>query len=143
MVFQLVYSSTAVQPLGPVGLVELLTQCRADNAVRRVTGVLLCREHRFLQLLEGAEAVVRDLYAVIAADARHRDVVTLSEGWRPLRQFSGWSMSFRDLVQEPMAEPGYTALFEEAVENMPGAVDAFVPRVRPSGPTGRPVVRTG
>ncbi|HEY0238867.1 MAG TPA: BLUF domain-containing protein [Friedmanniella sp.] len=143
MVFQLVYSSTAVQPVGPEVLVGLLTQSRASNARCDVTGMLLYRDGRFLQLLEGRESVVRRLFATITADERHRGVVTLSEGRRLLRQFPGWTMSFRDLAEEPITQPGYTALFQEAVENVTWAVDELLPRMRPARSTGRPVVHLG
>lgn len=142
MVFQLVYSSAAVRPLSHGALVDLLEQSRADNGVRRVTGMLLYRHQRFLQLLEGDEAVVRALYATIAADDRHADVRVQSESRRLLRQFPSWTMTFRDLGEEPFDEPGFTSLFEDAVESTRWAVDELVPRLRPSGPVGRPVVHT-
>jgi len=142
VVFQLSYSSAAVRPLSHGALVDLLEQSRAANVTRRVTGMLLYRHSRFLQLLEGDEAVVRALYAMIVADDRHTDVRVLSEGRRLFRQFPTWTMAFRDLATEPFGEPGYTGLFEDAVECTRWAVDELVPRLRPSGPTGRPVVHT-
>ena len=143
MVFQLVYSSTAVQPLSHGALADLLEQSRADNVARRVTGMLLYRQRRFLQLLEGDEAVVRALYATISVDDRHSDMAVLREGRRLFRQFPTWTMAFRDLAAEPFSEPGYTGLFEDAVESTRWAVDELVPRLRPSGPVGRPAVHTG
>jgi hypothetical protein len=140
VVFQLVYSSAAVRPLTHEALVDLLEQARERNVDRRVTGMLLHRHGRFLQLLEGDERVVRDLYARITADARHRQVRTVGERRRLLRQFSTWTMAFRDLAEEPFTEPGCTALFEDAVESARWAVDELLVRLRPSGPQGRPVV---
>ena len=103
---------------------------------------LLRQGHR-VQLLEGSEADVLRLYAVIEADERHRDVEVLSRRRRLLRQFASWNMAFRDLVEEPIKEPGYTSLFEDTVERVPGAVDHFVPRLRPTGPVGRPTIPVG
>lgn len=143
MVFQLSYSSAAVRPLSHGALVDLLEQSRAANVAQRVTGMLLYRHARFLQLLEGDEAVVRALYASIAADDRHTDVRVLSERRRLLRQFPSWTMAFRDLAADPFPEPGYTALFEDAVECTGWAVDELVPRLRPARRTGRPVVHAG
>ena len=109
---------------------------------RRVTGMLLHRHQRFLQLLEGDETVVRALYATIAADERHSGLRVQSEGRRLLRQFPTWTMAFRDLAEEPFAEPGFTSLFEDAVESTRWAVDELVSRLRPAGPVGRPAVHT-
>ena len=141
MVFQLAYASTAVRPFAPEALVDLVDQARTNNAEHGLTGVLLYRRQRFLQLLEGEERAVLRLYAAIVADDRHEGVATLMRGRRIRRQFPTWTMAFRDLVVEPISEPGYTSLFEDAVDRMQGAVDELVPRLRPSGPTGRPVVR--
>ena len=142
MVFQLVYSSAAVRPPTREALVELLEQARTRNAARKVTGMLLYRGGRFLQLLEGEEEVVRDLYATIARDVRHQRVTTLTESRRLLRRFPTWTMAFRDLGDEPFAEPGCTALFEDAVESVRWAVDELMTRLRPAGGSGRPVIRT-
>lgn len=141
MVFQLAYASVAARPSARPDLVALLRQSRVNNAERGVTGMLLYRDGRFLQLLEGAQADVRALYATIAADPRHRDVTTIAERHRLLRQFPSWTMAFRDLVDEPIEEPGYTALVDEALEQVPWAVEALLDRVGPSGPNGWPGVQ--
>lgn len=140
VVFQLAYASVATRPLDTDALVALLRQCRAQNVPRRITGMLLHADGRFLQLLEGTREEVRDLYATIAVDPRHRDVTVLTERHRLLRRFPSWTMAFRDLVAEPIAEPGYTALFDEALEQMPWAVEELLHRTGPSGPHGRPAV---
>lgn len=138
MVFQLAYASTAVRPLGRPDLVALLRQSRADNGGRRVTGMLLYADGRFLQLLEGTRNDVRALFAAIEADPRHHDVRVLAQRHRLLRQFPSWTMAFRDLVAEPIEEPGYTALVDEALEQVPWAVEELLARLGPSDPSGRP-----
>lgn len=140
MVFQLVYASAATDACTREELVTLLTQARARNEACRITGMLLYREGRFLQLLEGDEQAVRRLYAAIRLDLRHRDVTMLCEGRRLLRQFPRWSMSFRDLDEDPLTEAGFTALFDDALDQVQWAVDELVTRLRPSGPPDRPRV---
>ena len=140
MVYQLAYASVATRPLDRDALVALLRQSRASNVARRVTGMLLCSDGRFFQLLEGSREDVSDLYARIAEDARHHDVTVLAERHRLLRRFPSWTMAFRDLVAEPVAEPGYHALFDEALERMPWAVEELLRRMGPSGPNGWPTV---
>ncbi|SEQ67585.1 BLUF domain-containing protein [Microlunatus flavus] len=140
MVFQLAYGSVASRSLDRDALLALLRQSRSNNTERGVTGMLLCSEGRFFQLLEGSRAEVLDLFATIAEDPRHHAVTTLAERHRLLRQFPSWTMAFRDLVTEPIAEPGYTALFDEALEKAPWAAVALLDRMRPSGPNGWPTV---
>ena len=68
MIFQLIYRSTAARQLTPNELIELLEQSRAKNARLNITGMLLFHGGCFMQLLEGNETDVRELYATIAAD---------------------------------------------------------------------------
>lgn len=132
--FQLVYASTARQPFTSAELVGLLLHARASNAERGITGTLLYRDGRFLQLLEGEEDEVRRLYATIAADRRHHDVAVVAERRRLLRQFPSWTMAFRDLDEQPLAEPRYSAVLGDGGDAMQAAIDELVTRLRPSGP---------
>ena len=58
-----VYSSTAVVPFSDHDLFELLEHSRENNARDGLTGMLLYRDERFLQVLEGPEEAVRRLRA--------------------------------------------------------------------------------
>lgn len=96
--FHLAYLSTAATPLALKDLLPILEISRDNNQRTGITGILLYRDGRFVQLLEGEESAVRDLYAVIGKDPRHHDVVTLFEGPITERRFSEWLMGFRDLT---------------------------------------------
>lgn len=100
---QLVYASSAVRPAAPEALETLLEKARAKNDRLGVTGMLLYREERFLQVLEGQEHTVRRLYDTIRRDERHTAVITLRECLIDERAFSGWMMGFMDLDR---ADPG-------------------------------------
>ena len=67
MVFQLVYSSRAAAPIGRTALMALLEDVRRRNTERGVTGMLLYRDGRFLQLLEDAEDDLADAEAAAEA----------------------------------------------------------------------------
>lgn len=110
----LVYTSTAVRPLGDDALSGLLAQSRDANGARDVTGMLLYRDGRFIQVLEGARAVVTALAAAIARDGRHRGMrILLLEG-TSARQFPDWTMGYQGLSQ--LADPrpdGYRDSFAD------------------------------
>ena len=111
---------------------------------RSVTGMLLYRDGRFLQLLEGAEAEVRTLFAAIVADPRHHDLVVLRERHRVLRQFPTWTMAFRDLGERPLTTPGYADVLGDGPSAPDPLVDDLVARLRahdPAGPTWSPTNR--
>jgi hypothetical protein len=92
--YHVLYRSQATQVPTEADLQTLLDWSRTYNAQQQITGLLLYSEGHFVQLFEGAEAVVRALYAQIQADPRHTQVVTVSEGPGPQRWFADWHMAF-------------------------------------------------
>ncbi|MBW0001381.1 MAG: BLUF domain-containing protein [Verrucomicrobia bacterium] len=110
--FYLVYISAAVKPFSEEQLVKLLDVSRRNNAGCGITGMLLYKDGKFMQLLEGAKDTVLSLMDKVAADPRHRRVTVLLEGERPGREFEGWSMGFQRLdTPEARELPGYSDLF--------------------------------
>lgn len=93
-VYQVLYRSRATVPLSEEEMQQLLDASRRYNVENRVTGLLLYSAGHFVQVLEGPEEAVRDLYATIQQDARHTQVVTVSAGPTAERHFAGWSMAF-------------------------------------------------
>ncbi|MGE0789288.1 MAG: BLUF domain-containing protein [Sandaracinaceae bacterium] len=91
---ELVYSSRATRRLSSTELEGILTQVRARNAERGITGVLLHHEGSFLQVLEGPPLELTELFAKIGRDPRHDGIVLLRR--RPIRErhFASWSMGF-------------------------------------------------
>ena len=106
--FFLVYVSSAVKPFPPAELLDLLATSRQHNSQLGITGMLLYKDGNFMQVLEGEEDAVRTLYVKIGADPRHRGLITVSKGPLAERQFSDWSMAFRDLgAADALLTPGY------------------------------------
>lgn len=93
----LVYTSTAAAPFRETALTHLLDQARSLNGSREVTGMLLYRGERFIQVLEGPADVVRRLATTIGRDPRHCDMRVLVEESIPARRFADWTMGYRPL----------------------------------------------
>ncbi|MGI2260346.1 BLUF domain-containing protein [Shewanella sp. GXUN23E] len=96
MYFELVYMSRAQSPLLPRDLNALLEQARVGNASLGISGVLLYQSGSFVQLLEGEEPAVRELFNKIKRDPRHSRVTQLYAGYLLERHFADWSMGFVD-----------------------------------------------
>ena len=107
-----VYFSSAVQKLSLEEVLAMLRSIRPKNQQLGITGMLLYRDGNFLQVIEGPQTAVRKLISTIERDARHRNIVLL--GVKPIaeRQFSEWSMAFRDVSKMALEEPGYSPFLE-------------------------------
>jgi hypothetical protein len=111
---QLAYVSTATQLMSNEDLKRLLEQSREFNAENDVTGMLLYKDRSFLQVLEGSEDVLIPLYDRIRRDSRHEKVKTLFMTDVPRRDFSDWSMGFKNLDGSDLSKlPGYCDFMEE------------------------------
>ena len=107
--FYLVYVSVAAGRVSKDELLDILEKSRTDNAKAGITGMLLYKDGNYMQVLEGEEDSVRELYARIRRDPRHLGIVTLVEGERADRCFGDWSMGFQDLsTPEARTVSGYS-----------------------------------
>jgi hypothetical protein len=104
-VFRVVYVSSASSAFSTEDLTQLLEKARRANGAADVTGMLIYCKGKFLQALEGPPAAVRDTFARIERDQRHRDIVQLQRG-DASRLFSNWAMGFSNLDRQA-ALPGF------------------------------------
>lgn len=102
--YSLIYRSRAAAPFDEAALTELLQHARQSNQQRHLTGLLLHHQDQFLQVLEGPEAVLKELYARIEADSRHQHVRTLAYGPIEERMFPDWRMGFAAADEGLLAE---------------------------------------
>jgi hypothetical protein len=104
-VLNLSYASVARQPSSAAQRQALIMKSRVNNQRVGVTGALLYRSGRFIQVVEGEAAAVRALLARIAADPRHGELVVLHEATVAQRQFPDWSLGYFELPGGPMTQP--------------------------------------
>lgn len=98
--FQFVYISTAARNRVEDQVDDILALSRRNNSGAGVTGVLLHRGRRFLQVLEGDRDDVMTTVARIERDPRHIAIVPLSTRETAVREFGDWSMA-SDRDQSP------------------------------------------
>ncbi|PRA80380.1 BLUF domain-containing protein [Microbacterium sp. MYb66] len=109
----LVYTSTASQPFRETALEQLLAVCRRLNDARGITGMLLHRDGRFIQVLEGHPDTVADLVDVIRDDSRHHDLRVLMEESIAERRFPDWTMGYRVFHRGERRPAGYRDSFAD------------------------------
>lgn len=123
----IVYQSYAVGQPTTAELRYLLLQSRANNLRLHLTGLLLFGSSSFLQVLEGEEETVREMYARIVADQRHTQVSALSDGPIETRVFADWSMGFQVLSGDDFAR--LTGYIDPYRSNF---LDAHLPEIEES-----------
>ncbi len=96
----IVYISYATCNFSSTELRDLLQFARDHNRGEDITGLLLFHDGRFLQVLEGEQAVLEDLMGNIEADPRHRRIARLVDKPIDQRMFADWSMGFLDISSE-------------------------------------------
>ena len=93
--FRLMYRSRNMIPADQrkAALGALFAAARSNNKKQQITGALLIYGDWFAQVLEGAEAPIRALFATIEADPRHENISVIQSGPAGERLFSRWAMA--------------------------------------------------
>ncbi len=92
---QLLYISTVHRAVAAtIDPATILAASRRNNARDRITGLLFFNGKRFLQVLEGEEAIVDTTFRRIQQDERHYGLVVLSDHMVSVREFGEWAMAY-------------------------------------------------
>lgn len=126
-IFHLVYRSYAREDLDHYSIVELINKAQTMNTKLGLTGLLMYRQNTFIQLLEGEEQVVRELYEKISKDRRHTDVKILIESKSSMRIVPQWSMNYVESVSEDVSVKSLFEVFEKMVNESPKDKNLIMP----------------
>ncbi|MCL1469805.1 BLUF domain-containing protein [Argonema antarcticum] len=87
----------SIQEIENIGAIS-----RKNNQKQNITGVLLCTQDIFFQILEGEEESIDKLYEKILVDDRHTDILCLqTEHDIKEKMFPDWSMQTINLDEKP------------------------------------------
>ena len=84
----------------PAGLSSLLRTARKTNARLNITGIMSYRDGHYIQVLEGNDREIDQLYAKIASDPRHEQVTVFLESPITERAFPNWTMRLVESVSK-------------------------------------------
>jgi uncharacterized membrane protein (DUF373 family) len=99
---QLSYVSTATKPMSKQAFETLLEECRHNNSMIGITGMLLYGNKTFIQVLEGPEDAVESIFKKIQQDPRHTDVKVIQKKILQRREYSDWSMAFKQISRDDL-----------------------------------------
>ncbi len=104
--FELIYYSSAKSNIGKDDITNILTKSRDFNSKNDITGFLLYHNNEFIQILEGDQKIIQDLYMTISKDDRHHTIRLVSQGATDKREFEYWKMGYYELTNEDKLETG-------------------------------------
>lgn len=93
--YRIIYLSSADDTVTETELQNLLKKSKIYNSKNLITGILLHIDGDFIQVLEGDETIVTELYDKIKIDKRHKGVIIVSKSPVKDRQFAEWSMGYK------------------------------------------------
>lgn len=121
---QLVYASIATTPLTDAELEDLRWQAQRNNLRDEITGIMVTRDDRFLQALEGPQATVENTFLRIIVDPRHHSLTLLSRRSITKREFGDWEMEHCETFADC---PDIAARFIPLIERAPDSIrEAFL-----------------
>lgn len=123
---QLIYQSEARAGLSHEDVFRIVEQSARNNPSADITGFLLFREGRFLQLIEGPLMALEMLLAQLAQDERHRAVEVLSRVPIARRSFPRWRMRRVGVNGDPLGELEEALRSQGDGQPLPQAVRDFL-----------------
>ena len=113
----LIYVSSALKEQNDTELDAILESAVRHNRLQNITGMLLYAGGNFLQVLEGEDTDVDQIFSVIEKDPRHHGIIVLEREAIPARSFEQWSMGFHRLNATDVTEkPGYAPFFAQGFD---------------------------
>ncbi len=108
-----IYRSKPVASFKLDEIAKIINQSRWQNPLHGITGALLYDGKHFVQIIEGPDQSIGDLFRNIAADPRHTNVEILLDVQVETRSFKTWAMgyAYADLGQ--------------ALQDLPVGIDSF------------------
>lgn len=110
---QLIYASNADFSFSEKDLEELLIQARNQNDSKKITGLLIYHNENFMQVIEGPDNEIENLYSKIENDPCHHNVTLIHKEQIEKNEFSNWSMGFVDTRNTKQLVKGFVDFSNE------------------------------
>lgn len=115
---QIIYASD-LSGFNESELSTILNVSVRNNEKNEITGMLIYKNSRFLQVLEGKKEAVLETYERISKDPRHQNIVLLLKDEIESRDFQDWSMGFKKLLDSDLENfPIYAKYFNTTLSDI-------------------------
>ena len=123
---QIIYTSEAAPGLNSEEVFRIVEQSAYNNPGRDITGFLIFRDGRFLQLIEGPLNKLEELLEALRGDPRHHSLKVVDQ--RPVadRSFGRWRMRRVGEAQPALDELEGMMMEESQGRLVPEAVRDFL-----------------
>lgn len=111
-IYMMVYTSRATSPVTTELMNDIRTFADRNNSRDGITGLLLCYEQAFLQVLEGPEHKVRACFERIRADRRHTGILVCAQSMADERTLPAWTMGYVEGRTAPVPAGNLFSLLE-------------------------------
>lgn len=133
---RLLYVSTAADSVTEEDLRHILESSRSHNARAGITGVLCASARHFIQVLEGPENNLIQLYGKILDDPRHYDCVLIGIAPVVERMFQQWAMGYlrrsTDEIQIDKTELLSYRMYRYDGDELVRSMQRFLKRLQPA-----------
>lgn len=98
------YISSQSRTMSKKSVEDFLFQVREKNKHLAITGILLLIQGKFVQYIEGPAEEIDKVYDSISKDKRHTEMILLDSGSLEKRQFTDWSMAYKEVSDKQIKE---------------------------------------
>lgn len=132
MLHRMAWSSIPSPGFSAARLGALIAPARTRNHRNRVSGRLLYTGAHFLEIVEGEEQDLDELWSRVNGDARHEGVIRLGSEACNERWFPDWTIGYadedevgEDLVALRAAPPGHESTWANATRTIMSRADSM------------------
>ena len=133
---QIIYTSQASEQFNKRNLLDLLHTSRGYNTIDNISGLLMHRNGYFLQIIEGEQDVIKDLFQRLNNDTRHINIKLILDRSVESRLFSNWAMACADFDEPELSMlPGLRTdlsnpeVIEELITHLPEIADFLLDKL--------------
>jgi hypothetical protein len=113
--YQLIYVSSSTGAFTREKFLDLAFVMSSQNTKIGITGMLVFKDGNFMEVLEGEESAVKELFSKINVDPRHTLVSVIQEGEISAREYPSWAMTFYDPSTEKYEHVGSPIQWQDKI----------------------------